>query len=157
MPVKPRAYETPYDTMNRQNREAEELREKYRIRDSEKVGRPYYQPDPSDTPAERRLRSAAQRNYMNANATGMDPSQDEGVFANTVRTVKNVMAGKPRGERIAYGDDGLMIGTRKAGREAVKAYRDNPTDSDFKKGGKVSASSRADGIAQRGKTRGKMC
>jgi hypothetical protein len=27
----------------------------------------------------------------------------------------------------------------------------------MKKGGKVSASSRADGIAQRGKTRGKMC
>lgn len=27
----------------------------------------------------------------------------------------------------------------------------------FKKGGKVSASSRADGIAQRGKTRGKIC
>lgn len=32
-----------------------------------------------------------------------------------------------------------------------------PTDSDYKKGGKVSsASKRADGIAQRGKTRGKM-
>jgi len=28
---------------------------------------------------------------------------------------------------------------------------------EYKKGGKVSASSRADGIAQRGKTRGKMC
>jgi hypothetical protein len=28
---------------------------------------------------------------------------------------------------------------------------------DMKKGGKVSASSRGDGIAQRGKTRGKMC
>jgi hypothetical protein len=27
----------------------------------------------------------------------------------------------------------------------------------FKKGGKVSASSRADGIAQRGKTKGRMC
>ena len=30
-------------------------------------------------------------------------------------------------------------------------------DKGYKKGGKVSASSRADGIAQRGKTRGKMC
>jgi hypothetical protein len=29
--------------------------------------------------------------------------------------------------------------------------------SGFKKGGKVSASSRADGIAQRGKTRGRIC
>ena len=32
------------------------------------------------------------------------------------------------------------------------------SDSGYKKGGKISsASSRADGIAQRGKTRGKMC
>jgi len=30
-------------------------------------------------------------------------------------------------------------------------------DKGYKKGGKVTASSRADGIAQRGKTRGRMC
>jgi hypothetical protein len=30
-------------------------------------------------------------------------------------------------------------------------------DKEYKKGGKVTASSRADGIAQRGKTRGRMC
>jgi len=35
--------------------------------------------------------------------------------------------------------------------------RTTPMGDNFKKGGKVSASSRADGIAQRGKTRGKMC
>jgi hypothetical protein len=92
---------------------------------------------------------------MNANATGMDPSQDEGMLSDTVRTVKNVMAGKRGRDAIAYGDEGLMAGTRKAGQETVKAYRDNPTDSDFKKGG-MTASKRADGIAQRGKTRGKM-
>ncbi len=156
MPVKPRAYETPYDTRNRQNREDEALREKYRIRENEKVGAPYYQPDASDTPAERRIRSAAQRNYLNANAMGMNAGQDEGVFADTVRTVRNVMAGKRGRDAISYGDEGLMAGARKAGRETVKAYRDNPTDADFKKGG-MTASRRADGIAQRGKTRGKMC
>ena len=40
-------------------------------------------------------------------------------------------------------------------REVTRGSKgENP---EYKKGGKVSASSRADGIAQRGKTRGKMC
>lgn len=156
MPVKPQTYETSYDTMNRRNREAEELREKHRIRDSEKVGAPYYQPVPTDTPVERRLRSAAQRNYMNTNTTSSDPGRDEGMFADTVRTLKNIVAGKRGREAMAYGDEGLMAGARKAGQETVNAYRNNPTDSDFKKGGRVTASKRADGIAQRGKTRGRM-
>jgi len=38
-----------------------------------------------------------------------------------------------------------------------KPYMPEEVDMTFKKGGKVSASSRGDGIAQRGKTRGKMC
>ena len=38
-----------------------------------------------------------------------------------------------------------------------RAPRVNEMGDTYKKGGKVSASSRADGIAQRGKTRGKMC
>ena len=36
-------------------------------------------------------------------------------------------------------------------------YTRKTKEQDYAKGGKVSASSRADGIAQRGKTRGKMC
>ena len=35
-------------------------------------------------------------------------------------------------------------------------YRPRVIDGQYKKGGKVSASSRADGIAKRGKTRGRM-
>jgi hypothetical protein len=35
--------------------------------------------------------------------------------------------------------------------------RGNKGEDSYKKGGAVSASKRADGIAQRGKTRGKMC
>ena len=38
-----------------------------------------------------------------------------------------------------------------------RASRVNQMGDTYKKGGSVSASSRADGIAQRGKTRGKMC
>lgn len=37
------------------------------------------------------------------------------------------------------------------------ADKTTPMGDNFKKGGKVSASSRADGIAQRGKTKGRMC
>ena len=51
-------------------------------------------------------------------------------------------------------------GVEKAQRAAkvVKdAEKTNPMGDTYKAGGKVSASSRADGIAQRGKTRGKMC
>jgi hypothetical protein len=130
----------------------------YRIRSNETVGYPYYQPDASDSPAERRIRSAAQRKYMDENATGMmGGDQNEGIFADTVRTAKNLMAGKRGRDAISHGDEGLMAGARKAGREGVQAYRDNPTDSTFKKGGKVSASKRADGIAQRGKTKGRCC
>ena len=40
---------------------------------------------------------------------------------------------------------------------ADSASRVNVMGDTYKKGGSVSASSRADGIAQRGKTRGKMC
>ena len=40
---------------------------------------------------------------------------------------------------------------------ANRASRVNAMGDTYKKGGSVSASSRADGIAQRGKTRGKMC
>ena len=49
-------------------------------------------------------------------------------------------------------------GRREKERKLAKLKAD-PTsrERDFAKGGKVSASSRGDGIAQRGKTRGKMC
>ena len=53
-------------------------------------------------------------------------------------------------------------GTDKA-RDAAKVIADDEKytkktkEQDYAKGGKVSASSRADGIAQRGKTRGKIC
>jgi hypothetical protein len=60
-------------------------------------------------------------------------------------------AGKTRGEV----DSEAMIEARKAAREAAAEERREARG--MKKGGKVSsASARADGIAKRGKTRGKM-
>jgi hypothetical protein len=38
-----------------------------------------------------------------------------------------------------------------------KEFDSEGMDKEYKKGGKVSASSRADGVAQRGKTKGRMC
>ena len=64
-----------------------------------------------------------------------------------------------------------LAADRAAGKEVEKDYYDQPTtdprlierakernarDVGMKRGGKVSASKRADGIAQRGKTRGRM-
>jgi len=48
---------------------------------------------------------------------------------------------------------------RKSQEKKMEKLKADPTsrERDFAKGGKVSASSRGDGIAQRGKTRGKMC
>jgi len=48
---------------------------------------------------------------------------------------------------------------RRAKEKKLEKLKADPTsrERDFAKGGKVSASSRGDGIAQRGKTRGKMC
>ena len=49
--------------------------------------------------------------------------------------------------------------SRRAKEKKLEKLKADPTsrERDFAKGGKVSASSRGDGIAQRGKTRGKMC
>ncbi len=53
------------------------------------------------------------------------------------------------------GDAGLMRGAKTAGEKAVGEFRNNPTDSPYAKGG-MTASKRGDGIAQRGKTKGRM-
>ena len=56
-----------------------------------------------------------------------------------------------------------MMKDRKAAKDAEAAYNANVTSDGMKKGGKVKKMSAggytraADGIAQRGKTRGKMC
>jgi hypothetical protein len=71
------------------------------------------------------------------------------------------MAGKRGTDAMEYGDEGLMAGARKAGREAVmsEAASELQRETRGKKAGGIirSASSRADGIATKGKTRGKIC
>ena len=68
-----------------------------------------------------------------------------------------------KGVRRSYGEFGEYILNNKINAAKEKeqegtsgGFTFSETPSDFKKGGKVSASSRGDGIAKRGKTRGKI-
>jgi hypothetical protein len=68
-----------------------------------------------------------------------------------------------KGVRRSYGEFGEYVLNNKINAAKEKeqegtsgGFTFSETPSDFKKGGKVSASSRGDGIAKRGKTRGKM-
>jgi hypothetical protein len=149
-------YETPYDRMNRKNREAAQAREleslKQQAIDKVKPGAPYYQPVPDDTYDRALARAKAQGEYMKKQS-GDNYQRDEGLLADTSRTIKNLIAGKRGKDAMEYGDSNLMSGSRKAGIEAVVGGAEG-----MKNGGKVSsASKRADGIAQRGKTKGRMC
>ena len=158
-------YETPYDRMNRQNREAAKVREMKALdrQDIAKVkpGAPYYQPIPDDASDRALTRAKAQGEYMK-NQSGADYQRDEGMLADTSRFIKNLKAGKSDADAMEYGDAGLMSGARKAGLDAVMSEAASELKREsrgMKKGGKVkasSASSRADGIAQRGKTKGRM-
>jgi hypothetical protein len=156
-------YETPYDRMNRKNREAEKVRELQALDKQAiskvKPGAPYYQPE-DDAPDRALTRAKAQADYMKSQS-GADYQRDEGVLADTSRTIKNLMAGKRGTDAMEYGDEGLMSGARKAGREAVMREAASELQRESRgmaTGGKVStASKRADGIAKRGKTKGRMC
>ena len=115
-------YETPYDRMNRKNREEAKVRE---VKTSDrqavakvKPGAPYYQPIPDDASDRALTRAKAQGEYMKKQS-GDDYQCDEGALADTSRTLKNLMAGKRGTDAMEYGDKGLMAGARKAGREAV--------------------------------------
>jgi hypothetical protein len=115
-------YETPYDRMNRQNREEAKVRE---IKTSDKKaiskvkpGAPYYQPIPDDASDRALTRAKAQGEYVKKQS-GDDYQRDEGKLADTSRTLKNLVAGKRGMDAMEYGDEGLMSGARKAGREAV--------------------------------------
>ena len=156
-------YETPYDRMNRKNREAERV-EDLKAADKKaiskvKPGAPYYQPE-DDAPDRALTRAKAQAEYMKKQS-GDDYQRDEGALADTSRTLKNLMAGKRGTDAMEYGDEGLMAGARKAGREAVMSEAASELQRETrgkKAGGTIrSASSRADGIATKGKTRGKIC
>ena len=159
-------YETPYDRMNRENYEdsvrAKQASQTRKNIAKTKPGSPYYQPQ-DEAPDKAEIRAKAQGEYMKGES-GDKYQQDEGILADTSRTLKNLMAGKRGREAMEYGNPSLMAGARKAGADAVKSQsdaelkRESKGKAEYKKGGKVSsASSRGDGIAQRGKTKGRMC
>ena len=83
----------------------------------------------------------------------MTPEQQKAYYAENKRK-----ADKKEKER----DDAMLKPVRDAGEAARKGMEEGRMDAmgnAYKKGGKVrsSASKRADGIATKGKTRGKMC
>jgi hypothetical protein len=155
-------YETLYDRQNRKNR-AEAAVRKAKNEDRAAVGRvapgaPYYQPETNEAPDRALTRARAQGEFLKAQS-GDRYQQDEGVLADTARTVKNLMAGKLGRDAMEHGDPALMSGARAAGREAVRREAESEMQREargMKKGGKVTAKRRGDGIAQRGLTKGRM-
>ena len=83
-------------------------------------------------------------------------------FDEDVQRVKQGLYKKPGEAAIYSRERGLGPGMAKRrleerGVDIEGMIANEPTDSDYKKGGKVSsASKRADGIAQRGRTKGRM-
>jgi hypothetical protein len=163
MPKPKYKYETPFDRMNRENREDERRASiasetKKRVTKN-KPGAPYYQPQ-DEAIDKAQIRADAQGAYMKSQA-GDNYQRDEGLLADTGRTIKNLMAGKKGADATTYGDPDLMYGARKAGEEAVKSQsdaefkRESRGRAEYKKGG-MTASSRADGCAVKGKTKGRM-
>ena len=157
-------YEAPFDRMNRENREDERRASiasetKKRVTKN-KPGAPYYQPQ-DEAIDKAQIRADAQGEYMKRQA-GDKYQQDEGMGADTIRTFKNLIAGKRGLEAVEYGDPKLMSGARQAGFDALKSQsdaefkRESRGQAEYKKGGKVSASSRADGCCVKGKTKGKI-
>lgn len=164
------------DAMKAQRMRERDSIAKGRTRDieSSKPGAPYYQSNSFDTPDEAVARAKGQGKYVQSNSTaGSRFQQDEGMLAPTARMTDMLMKGSSVKDATdmnnILGDKGLMEGSRRAGRDAVRSYQgamENQKEYGMKKGGKVkkmasggkvsSASSRADGCAQRGKTRGRM-
>ena len=62
----------------------------------------------------------------------------------------------PKDAELTSGDRMMKI-AKEADKKAEDTSRTNAMGDTYKKGGSVSASRRADGIASKGKTRGKMC
>jgi hypothetical protein len=157
-------YETPFDRMNRENREDERRasiasESKKRVTKN-KPGAPYYQPQ-DEASDKAQIRADAQGAYMKSQV-GDDYQRDEGIFADTARSLKGVMQGKiGKNSVMTYGDPDLMHGAQKAGEEAVKSQsdaefkRESRGRAEYKKGG-MTASSRADGCATKGKTKGRF-
>lgn len=166
-----KAFESDRSRREKERKHAREVEEA-------KPGKPFYQPSTRDNPEQELARARAQGRYMKEQVGGTKSKMDEGVLVPAERTLKNVIAGK-RGKEATegtVGDKELMEGAYKAGQKAVgdiyareyagEGAEENRKIYGMKKGGAVkkyakggsvsSASKRADGCAQRGKTKGRM-
>ena len=125
-----------------------------------KPGAPYYQPQ-DEAIDKAQIRADAQGAYMKSQV-GDNYQRDEGIFADTRRSLEGAMKGKiGKNSVMTYGDPDLMFGARRAGEAAVKSQsdaefkRESKGKAEYKKGG-MTASSRADGCAVKGKTKGRF-
>ena len=78
--------------------------------------------------------------------------------AEAVKAQQEAREAKAEKKREVRGVDSWDYVQKQSDKRKIRQDYKNPTDGDYKKGGliKSSASKRADGIAQRGKTRGRM-
>ena len=105
--------------------------------------------------------------HRNIDFPGKSPKEilvEQETLSNKGAMIRAAERAAEKGVRRAYGEFGEYIANNKMNAAKEKeqegisgGFTFSETPSDFKKGGKVkSASRRGDGIAQRGKTRGKM-
>jgi hypothetical protein len=78
--------------------------------------------------------------------------------AEAIKAQQEAREAKAEKKREVRGVDSWDYVQKQSDKKKIRQDYKNPTDGDYKKGGliKSSASKRADGIAQRGKTRGRM-
>jgi hypothetical protein len=77
--------------------------------------------------------------------------------AKAVKAEQEAREAKAEKKREVRGVDSFDYVQKQSDKRKIRQDYKNPTDGDYKKGGKVSsASKRADGIAKKGKTKGRM-
>ena len=101
-------------------------------------------------------------NFIGSNVppSGLDPWKNVGFQKSPKEILAERGAQSNKAEMIRAAERAAEKGLRRSYGELgadLASDRMNAAGDTYKKGGKVSASSRADGIAKRGKTKGRMC
>ena len=111
------------------------------------------------TPASTRSKSAKPTNFSNEGRSSKAPAPMPASSVKTVNVPKAI-ADFFRPKSAAEKDSASRSALReseKAKPKAQMSFQERYASRNYAKGGSVSASSRADGIASKGKTRGKIC
>jgi hypothetical protein len=105
------------------------------------------------------LKGGAKQAVEEAKARAANRTAVRAAGAATVGAGAKSMMPESATAKSSSGDDGVIEAAfrKSEAKEEPSEMATHYKPDNYKKGGKVTASSRADGIAQRGKTRGKMC